>query len=163
MARSEARLRAVMGDPSWARDTRYATAASRLEHQDELERALEAWTATEERYALAERLAAAGVPAAPVQDARDRVERDPQLAARDYFVPLPHTETGVWPLERPPFRVTDGDVHPGGRIRRGPPCLGEDTALVNLTDGDRPRTRAAESVRWLRREGDGWIEERAVR
>ena len=39
----------------------------------------------------------------------------------------------------------------------------EDTALVNLTDGDRPRTRAAESVRWLRREGDGWIEERAVR
>ena len=64
------------------------------------------------------------------QDARDRVERDPQLAARDYFVPLPHTETGVWPLERPPFRATDGDVHPGGRIRRGPPCLGEDTTLV---------------------------------
>ena len=39
----------------------------------------------------------------------------------------------------------------------------EDTVLVNLTGGDRPRARAAESVRWLRREGDGWIEERAVR
>jgi crotonobetainyl-CoA:carnitine CoA-transferase CaiB-like acyl-CoA transferase len=124
------RLRAVMGDPPWARDARWATAAGRLQHQDELERALEAWTASQERYALAERLTAAGVPAAPVQDARDRVERDPQLAARDYFVPLPHTETGVWPLERPPFRATDGDVHPGGRIRRGPPCLGEDTTLV---------------------------------
>jgi crotonobetainyl-CoA:carnitine CoA-transferase CaiB-like acyl-CoA transferase len=124
------RLRTVMGDPAWARDARYATTSGRLAHQDELERALEAWTATEERYALAERLAAAGVPAAPVQDARDRVERDPQLAARDYFVPLPHTETGVWPLERPPFRASDGDVHPGGRIRRGPPCLGEDTGVV---------------------------------
>jgi threonine synthase len=38
----------------------------------------------------------------------------------------------------------------------------EDTVLVNLTGGDRPRTPAAESVRWLRREGNGWIEELAV-
>jgi threonine synthase len=37
----------------------------------------------------------------------------------------------------------------------------EDTVLVNLTGGDRPRTPAAKSVRWLRREGDGWIEEGA--
>jgi threonine synthase len=36
-----------------------------------------------------------------------------------------------------------------------------DTVLVNLTGGDRPRTPAARSVRWLRREGDGWIEEGA--
>jgi crotonobetainyl-CoA:carnitine CoA-transferase CaiB-like acyl-CoA transferase len=124
------RLAAVMGDPAWAREARFATVAGRVAHEDELERALEAWTIGQERYALAERLAAASVPAAPVQDARDRVERDPQLAARGYFVPLPHTATGVWPLERPPFRASDGDVHAGGRIRRGPPCLGEDTEEV---------------------------------
>jgi threonine synthase len=34
-----------------------------------------------------------------------------------------------------------------------------DTVLVNLTGGDRPRTKAAVSVRWLRRESDAWIEE----
>ncbi len=34
-----------------------------------------------------------------------------------------------------------------------------DTVLVNLTGGDRPRTPPAESVRWLRRNADGWVEE----
>jgi crotonobetainyl-CoA:carnitine CoA-transferase CaiB-like acyl-CoA transferase len=124
------RLRGAMGDPPWARDARFATVEGRQAHAEEIERALEAWTAGHERYALAGRLTTAGVPAAPVQDARDRVDRDPQLAARGYFVPLPHAETGVWPLERPPFRLSDADVHPGGRIRRGPPCLGEDTHAV---------------------------------
>jgi crotonobetainyl-CoA:carnitine CoA-transferase CaiB-like acyl-CoA transferase len=124
------RLRVAMGDPEWARDPGFDAVAGRRAGEDDLDRRLEAWTATHERDALAERLAAAGVPAGAVQDARDRVERDPQLRARGYFVPLPHTETGTWPLERPPFRLSDADVHPGGRIRRGPPCLGEDTAAV---------------------------------
>jgi benzylsuccinate CoA-transferase BbsF subunit len=124
------RLRAAMGEPAWARDPRFDTASGRKEHEDELDAALGAWTATEERYALADRLAAAGVPAAAVQDARDRVERDPQLRAREYFVPLRNTETGEWPLERPPFRLSESDVHPGGAIRRGPPSIGEDTHEV---------------------------------
>jgi crotonobetainyl-CoA:carnitine CoA-transferase CaiB-like acyl-CoA transferase len=124
------RLRAGMGDPPWARDPRFDTVAGRCAHEDELDGALEAWTVQHERYALADRLGAAGVPAAPVQNARDRVERDPQLRARGYFVPLRHGETGEWPLERPPFRLSASDVHPGGRIRRGPPCIGEDTHEV---------------------------------
>lgn len=124
------RLRAVMGDPPWAADPRLAAAAGRRAAEDEVERRLEAWTAEHDAAALADRLAAAGVPAALVQDASDRVEHDPQLRARGYFVPLRHTATGEWPLERPPFRLSESDVHPGGRIRRGAPCLGEDTAAV---------------------------------
>jgi crotonobetainyl-CoA:carnitine CoA-transferase CaiB-like acyl-CoA transferase len=124
------RLGAVMGNPELSRDARFATVAGRRAHEDELDRLLEAWTRGQERYALADRLSAAGVPAAPVQDARDRVERDPQLHARGYFVPLQHSETGEWPQERPPFRLSSSDVHPGGRIRRGPPCIGEDTEEV---------------------------------
>jgi crotonobetainyl-CoA:carnitine CoA-transferase CaiB-like acyl-CoA transferase len=45
-------------------------------------------------------------------------------------VALPHRVVGLWPLERPPFRLSRGEVHPGGTIRRGPPCLGEDTVAV---------------------------------
>src|SRR5262249_2758387 len=30
----------------------------------------------------------------------------------------------------PPFRLPRSDVHPGGTIRRGPPCIGEDTHEV---------------------------------
>ena len=40
-----------------------------------------------------------------------------------------------------------------GKFPRG------DTVLVNLTGGDRPRTKAAPSVRWLRRSADKWVEE----
>ncbi|HLY38239.1 MAG TPA: CoA transferase, partial [Candidatus Binatia bacterium] len=135
------RLRAAMGDPAWARDARFATAAGRRAHEDALDAALAAWTAGEDRYALADRLCAAGVPAAPVQDARDRVERDPQLRARAYFVPLRQSATGEWPLERPPFRLSASDVHPGGVIRRGPPSLGEDTrdvlrSLLDMADAE---------------------------
>jgi len=124
------RLRAAMGDPGWAADARFATVAGRRAHEEELDRALAAWTVGHDRYVLAERLAAAGVPAAAVQDAADRVERDAQLAARGWLVPLPHAATGTWPLERPPFRLSEADVHPGGTIRRGPPLLGEDTHAV---------------------------------
>ncbi|HZP40272.1 MAG TPA: CoA transferase [Candidatus Binatia bacterium] len=124
------RLAAAMGSPAWAADPALATAAGRHAVEEEVERRLEAWTGAQDAAALADRLADAGVPAALVQDARDRVERDPQLRARGYFVPLRHSATGEWPLERPPFRLSASDVHPGGRIRRGPPCLGEDTAVV---------------------------------
>ena len=39
-----ASLRAALGDPEWARDERFATLAGRKEHEDELERQIEAWT-----------------------------------------------------------------------------------------------------------------------
>jgi crotonobetainyl-CoA:carnitine CoA-transferase CaiB-like acyl-CoA transferase len=124
------RLRDAMGQPGWACAARFDTVAGRRAQRDDLDRGIDAFTRMHERYALADRLAAARVPAAPVQNARDRVEHDAQLRARGYFVPLPHSETGTWPLERPPFRLSDSDVHPGGTIRRGPPCLGEDTHVV---------------------------------
>lgn len=44
------------------------------------------------------------------------------------------------------------------KVRNGNfPC--KETVLVNLTGGDRPRTPAGPTVRWLRREGTGWVEE----
>jgi len=137
------RLCAAMGDPAWARDPRFATAAGRCTHEDALDAAISESTSREERYAIADRLCAAGVPAAPVQDARDRVERDPQLRARGYFVPLRQSATGEWPLERPPFRLSDADVHPGGVIRRGPPSLGEDTREVLRRILDLPEAEIA--------------------
>ncbi len=124
------RLRNAMGEPTWACDARFDTVAGRIAHEDQIDRNVEAFTRVHDGHVLADRLVSAGVPAAPVQNARDRVERDPQLRARSYFVALPHSETGTWPVERPPFRLSASDVHAGGKIRRGPPCLGEDTQSV---------------------------------
>ena len=124
------RLRVAMGEPAWAAAPHFDTVAGRRQHEDALDAALAAWTRTRDAGALATTLAAAGVPAAPVQDARDRVEHDVQLRARGYFVSLPHPEAGTWPAERPPFRLSASEVHAGGVLRRGAPALGQDTVDV---------------------------------
>ncbi|HTZ07935.1 MAG TPA: CoA transferase, partial [Acidimicrobiales bacterium] len=83
-----------------------------------------------DRYEVMELLQGAGVPAGAVQDAADRLERDPQLAARGHFTPLGNAEVDPLPLEGVPFRMSATPPHTGGRLRRGPPLLGEDTAAV---------------------------------
>jgi crotonobetainyl-CoA:carnitine CoA-transferase CaiB-like acyl-CoA transferase len=125
-----ARLRRAMEDPPWAREPRLETVAGRLAAGEAIDRQLETWTATQDRYALMEKLLAAGVPAGVVQDARDRMERDRQLQARQYFVWLSNSETGEWPAETPPFGLSGTPAHAGGSIRRGPPCIGEDDDYV---------------------------------
>src|SRR5580658_5103301 len=65
---SDAQWRAIveeMGSPDWALDARFATAASRKQHEDDLDAKLNACTAARERYdlmnRLQERVIAAGV------------------------------------------------------------------------------------------------------
>jgi crotonobetainyl-CoA:carnitine CoA-transferase CaiB-like acyl-CoA transferase len=103
-------LVAVMGSPAWATEDRFATFAGRLEHQDELDRNIEAWTKTQDKYAVTERCQAAGVRAAPVQSNEDRVEHDPQLRARNAYVPAPHAVLGTFPLQNAPFTFSETPV-----------------------------------------------------
>ncbi len=78
-----------MGDPEWALDTRFATLAGRLEHADEIERALEAFTRSRGHRALADALQAAGLCATPVLSIADLGE-DPHFAERGTFVRVRH-------------------------------------------------------------------------
>jgi crotonobetainyl-CoA:carnitine CoA-transferase CaiB-like acyl-CoA transferase len=120
----------AMGSPAWAADPRFATLADRVEHADDLDALLERWTSERDRYDVMHLLQAAGVPAGAVQDAADRLERDPQLRARGHFTDLGNAEVDPMALEGVPFRMSATPPHTGGRLRRGPPCLGEDTAAV---------------------------------
>ena len=120
----------AIGAPAWTADERFAWLADRVEHAAELDAHVEAWTSTRDRYAVMDLLQAHGVPCGAVQDAADRLERDPQLAARGHFTPLRSTEVGELPLEGVPFRMSATPPHAGGVIRRGPPDLGEDTDEV---------------------------------
>ena len=85
----------------------FATMASRLEHQDALDTWIEAWTATLDKYALTERLQAAGVRALPVQSAEDRVENDPQLRHRGMYRPMEHPALGVHKVQNAPFVLSE--------------------------------------------------------
>lgn len=121
---------AALDQPAWTDDERFATLAGRVEHADDLDRHVEAWTRTRDRYDVMELLQGAGVPAGAVQDAADRVERDPQLAARRHFTRLVSTEVGELPLEGVPFELSATPPDTGGTIHRGPPDLDEDREYV---------------------------------
>jgi crotonobetainyl-CoA:carnitine CoA-transferase CaiB-like acyl-CoA transferase len=128
--RQWAALVRAMGSPPWALEPRFATVAARVEHADELDARIEAWTSSRDRYDVMEVLQRGGVPAGVVQDAADRIERDPQLAARGHYTRLGNAEVDELPLEGVPFRMSATPPHTGGRLRRGPPCLGEDNEAV---------------------------------
>jgi crotonobetainyl-CoA:carnitine CoA-transferase CaiB-like acyl-CoA transferase len=113
-------LKGVMGNPAWA-DAKYDTLAGRLEHQEALDTGIQAWAETLEKYDLASRCQAAGVPAMPVQSSQDRVDNDPQLRARGGYEPAPHPILGTWPIQAAPWKMSETPTP----VERGAPICGE--------------------------------------
>ncbi len=120
-------LARVAGRPGWLEDPRFASLAARLAHQDALEAAVTEWTRGQEAHAAMLALQAAGVPAGVCQDAEDRCDRDPQLAALNWLTEVEGTKIGQWPVtELPAVKLSATPGHAGGITRRGAPCYGED-------------------------------------
>ena len=148
-ARSEEEFQALcrtIGHSHLLDDPRFSTLPSRLRHQDTLEAILSDWTRGQDKQAAAELLQAAGVPAAPVNDAAE-ASANPYLAHRGHFVRLAHPEVGVVPHEGLPFRLADT---PGGQVRASP-CLGQDTQfilreIVGLSDAEIDALAAAGTI-----------------
>jgi crotonobetainyl-CoA:carnitine CoA-transferase CaiB-like acyl-CoA transferase len=115
----------VIGRPELGSDPRFATAAARKAHEDELEAILGAWTVARDPWEVTEQLQAAGVAAFPVQDCRDLVN-DEHLEARGFFVRLPHPEVGVRTHAGIPWRLSDTPL----TVRRPAPLLGGDNEHV---------------------------------
>lgn len=93
---------------------------------DEVEQAVRQATSALDGHALMLSLQAARVPAGIVTTAKDIVDDDPQLAARDHWRYLDHAEMGRSVYGRAPFRLsaTPGDLDTPA------PLLGEHTAAV---------------------------------
>ena len=109
----------LMGSPAWALDTGLATLAGRLEQQEAMDRDIEAWTLTLEKYELTERCQAAGVRAAPVQSNEDRVEYDPQLREQGMYTTVHHEVLGDHLTQNTPFTFANA---PTSVERPGPLC-----------------------------------------
>jgi len=123
-------LTTVLGSSELAQDTRFVTASGRKASEDELDRRLAEITRKEDRYDLMERLQARNIPAGVVQKSSDRAERDPQLKHRGYFVQLPHSEIGSWPIEGFPAKFSNMVADVGGLPSRAAPMMGEDNDYV---------------------------------
>ena len=65
-----------------------------------------------------------------MQKAPDRFDRDPQLKARGYYVDLPQSEIGTWPVEGFPAKLSRSPAKVGGLTDRAAPKLGEDNGFV---------------------------------
>src|SRR5581483_1277466 len=106
---SDAQWRALvelMGRPEWAVAPDLDSAAGRLARVEELERRVEAWTATQDAASLLGRLHAAGVPAAPVTTIADLAD-DEHLAARAFFETIAHPQAGEHRYVGVPFRLSE--------------------------------------------------------
>jgi crotonobetainyl-CoA:carnitine CoA-transferase CaiB-like acyl-CoA transferase len=97
----------IAGKPDW----REKFSGNRKADEESLEAEIAAWTETQGRDALAQKLAEAGVIAAPVQNGIE-VAEDPVYRERGAVVMIDHPETGAWPqtaipchLSRTPVRV----------------------------------------------------------
>lgn len=110
----------AIGRPELASDPRYATTAGRLQHEDELDAILSAWTRTRDAGEAMRFLQAAGVPAGRVLATRDQVD-DPHFRERRFTVEIDHPEVGARSVAGIPAKFS---AMP--ELGYGPaPCLGE--------------------------------------
>lgn len=121
----EALVRAL-DEPAWARDPRFASNAARLASQDALDERIAAWTIERDDYETMALLQASGVRAAVCQKPGDRVERDPQFAARGWWRTLPHPEMGETMHDGVAPRLS---ATPGS-LRTASPRIGEHTREI---------------------------------
>ena len=115
----------VIGQPSLADDPRFRTAVARKRNEAELDRMIEAWTSTRDRWEITELLQKAGVAAIPTFLDWDLFD-DPHLRERGYFVELEHAEVGKRPLTGPAYSMSLTPC----KVRSPAPCLGADTEHV---------------------------------
>ena len=115
----------VLGCEHLVDDPRFATNPDRVAHRDELEAELVARLRERDTADWRARLAAAGVPAAPVADVAD-VVASPQTEALGLLQPLPHPRIRDLRLPALPLSFDrERALHPSP-----PPAIGEHTAEV---------------------------------
>ena len=91
-----------VADRGWADDPRFETSRARLEHFDALDAEIDAWTRTLGVDELEKRLQDADVPVHRVIDSPGAFA-DPQLEARQHFVPVEYGDHGPLPYEAARF------------------------------------------------------------
>jgi crotonobetainyl-CoA:carnitine CoA-transferase CaiB-like acyl-CoA transferase len=115
----------VMGRPQPAKQDKFASIVSRLEHAQELDCLIEEWTMKHTPREVMQALQSAGVPAAAVNDARDLAD-DPHLNERGFFADIQHPLLGMIRADGNPVRLSATPP----QHNKAAPLLGEDNRRV---------------------------------
>ena len=115
----------VLARPDLAADARYTTNALRVLNRDELLPVIAQIIARRPAVEWIRKLEAAEIPCGPVNTI-DQVFADPQTAAREMLIEVPHPTIGPLKLAGSPLKLAGSGSPP----RRPPPRLGEHTDEV---------------------------------
>jgi crotonobetainyl-CoA:carnitine CoA-transferase CaiB-like acyl-CoA transferase len=101
----------VLGYPAWTKEECFSDQFARLQHHDELDKHIEAWTRQHDKFAIMHLLQKEGVPAGPVMVERDAYS-DPHLKEIGFFQELTQADCGThlypglaWRLSKTPNRL----------------------------------------------------------
>lgn len=119
----------AIGDPDWTKGEKFKSQMDRLEHHDELDERISAWTKNYSPHEVMHILQLHGVPAGAVQNAEDLLLHDPHLKTRGFFEEVEHPVIGKYPFAGLPFKLSETQ----GRVRRHAPLLGEHNDYVFKT------------------------------
>ncbi len=119
-------LCALMGQPGLALDPKFSTNEARVKNQDALDAIISRWTRARRRYDVMQKCQAAGIIAAVVQSAEDRVEHDQQLHHREMHPIINHPDLGDVAYEGYPVKMSRTPAFVHGRA----PTLAEHNHYV---------------------------------
>ena len=136
----------LIARPELANDPRFGTNRARVEHRTELIPVIAQLIAGRPVAAWLSALDAAEIPCGAVNTV-DRALADPQVAAREMLIDVPHPLIGPLKLIGSPVKLSNAGAFP----RRPPPCLGEHTAevlreLLDLTTEEISRLSTSHAI-----------------
>lgn len=115
----------LIARPDLAADSRFATNRARVEHRGDLIPLIATIVARQPAADWLAKLEAAGIPCGAVNSV-DRALAEPQVAAREMVIDVPHPVLGNLKLIGSPVKLQNAGSFP----RRPPPRLGEHTAEI---------------------------------
>jgi crotonobetainyl-CoA:carnitine CoA-transferase CaiB-like acyl-CoA transferase len=125
--RNDAEWQCLAGEiGGWAGDSKYATLAGRLAHEDALDQGITDWTSGQHNFTLAARLQSLGLPATAVQLPEERIDHDPNTSAWGLWPTVKHSYMGDVRVDGMPVHFSRTDWE----ISRGAGCLGEHNDYV---------------------------------
>lgn len=114
----------IMGEPAWAKDSKFQTLLGRKQNEEELDRNMASWTCLMSAEDIMERLQRAGIEGAIIKNTKEMYE-DPHLL--DYlWKEMEHPEIGKFHLQVPPFKMSRSPL----QLRMPAPLLGEHNEYV---------------------------------
>ena len=138
-----AKLCEAGGKPDLVRDPRFTVNSARVKNRDALRPLLDAMFLQHSVSWWNEKLAAAGVPCAPINDIA-QVFEDPQVQHRGLRVEMPAPAAGKAAFVASPLRLSESQVE----YKLPPPLLGEHTqevleSILGLPEDEIARLRAS--------------------